>query len=777
MSGLGLLSWQSNDAYVAEQDAAKQQERERQSMLQMETALAGHIRTCWESAKTAKRDVEERLLDCMRRVKGEYSADKLQAIQKSGGSAIYMMLTATKVRAAESWVRDILIPTSEKPWGLEPTPVSDIPAPYMQQINAQVMQQAQAMQQQGQPVDPAMIQQMQEQAVEQIRTQVQEKAAEAADRMEKLIEDQLAEGLWLESLESFIYDFAAFPAAIIKGPLLRKRKTLQWAEGWQPVKADEIRPEFQHVSPFDLYPSPDSTDIDDGAYIIERTRYTRAQLNSLIGVAGYDEQSLRDVLREYGQGGLRDWLWSDTERARLEGRKHDLISPADTIDGLHYYGSAQGTQLLQFGMSPETITDPLAEYQVEAILIGRHCIRCVINDDPMERRPFGKASFQPVPGSFWGIAIPELMADIQDVCNATARALINNLSISSGPQVDVSMDRLAPGENPADIYPWKIWRTKSDRVAGGGNNPAVRFFQPGSNSAELLNTYNTFEQKADDATNIPRYLYGNERAGGAGNTASGLSMLMESANKGIKAAIGHIDSGVIRRMIEALWLHNMQYHPDSSVKGDCKAVPRGSSAMLQRERTQMLRQQLFQQLVNPEIAQQAMGVKGQIELLRSVTDGVGISGLVPDGIEDVIEQQSQQPSPEQQLAQQELQAKVQKLQAEAQKISAAAAKDSAETESKLPAEVQKLLAEIQKLTKEAQHAGRSDAPPPRPRAEQAQAAGGYGAQQLPGMAGAGGMAGQPQRRMPGLSGENLRPAGDQPQPGGAQADPGSGQRY
>lgn len=748
MSNLGLLGWQSNDDFVAEQNEEEQARLERESMMQVETALAGHIRSCWESAKTAKREVEERLLDCMRRVKGEYDGQKIQAIKQSGGSDIYMMITATKVRALESWVRDIIIPVSEKPWGLEPTPVSEIPAPYMEMINAQVSQQLQAMMQQGEQINESVIQKMQEKASEALRSQVQERAAKAAEKMEHLIDDQLTEGLWIPSLEAFIHDFAAFPAAIIKGPILRKRKTLQWADGWEPIKADEIRPEFQHVSPFDIYPSTDSTDIDDGAFIIERTRYTRAQLNSLIGVEGYDTESLRNVLKEYGQGGLRDWLWSDTERARLEGRHDELISKTETIDGLHYYGSAQGVQLLQYGMSPEKIEDPLAEYQVEAILIGRHCIRCIINDDPMERRPFGKASFQPVPGSFWGIAIPELMGDIQDVCNATARALVNNLSISSGPQVDVSIDRLAPGEDPSDIYPWKIWRTKSDRVAGSGNNQAVRFFQPGSNAGELLSVYNQFEQKADDATNIPRYLYGNEKAGGAGNTASGLSMLMESANKGIKAAIGHIDSGVIKRMIEGLWLHNMQYHDDPSVKGDCKAVARGSSAMLQRERTQMMRQQLFQQLVNPQIAQQAMGVKGQVDLLRAVTEGAGIHGLVPEGAADMIEQQSQQPNPEQELAMAELQAKVQKLQAEAQRISAAANKDSAETESKLPVEVSKLLAEIQKITSEANNAGRSNAPPPRPQLPQTFGTG--SPQQYAGMGSAGTMAQEPQAGMPGL---------------------------
>lgn len=699
MAGLGLLHYQSNDELTAEQEAERARQREQERAFEMETQLAGHIRKAWDSAKTAKQDVELRLLDCMRRTKGEYDRDKMAAIEQSGGSAIFMMITATKVRAAYSWVCDIILPDGEKSWGLEPTPLADLPPELMIQISQQISAYLMETIQQGQPIDQAVIDQIQKKASDMLKKQVGEKATEAAEAMEALIEDQLAEGRWEAALKEFIHDFSQFPTAFLKGPILRKRPTLSWAQGWTPIKTYEIRTEFDRVSPFDIYPSPDATSIDDGAYLFHRIRFTRSDLTRLIGVDGYEDESVRDVLREYGQGGLREWLWQDSERAHLEGRDHDQLSKPETIDGLHYWGSAQGTQLLQWGIDPSEIQDPLAEYEIDAILIGRHCIRCVINDDPLERRPFGAASFQPVPGSFWGIAIPELMSDVQDVCNASARSLVNNLSISSGPQVDVVQDRLAPGEDASDIYPWKIWRTKQDNVMGSGNNPAVRFFQPASNAAELLNVYNTFEQKADDATNIPRYAYGNEKVGGAGNTASGLSMLMESANKGIKAAIGHIDTGVIRPMIEAMWLHNMLYSNDPAVKGDCKAVPRGSSAMLQRERTNSIRQRLFETVVNPEIVQKALGVKGQVELLRAVASGAGINGLVPEGVEDQIEQQSQQQSPEQQLALKELEAKIQKLSAEAEKIAASASKENAEAQM-VPAEMQKVVAEIQKIYSE-----------------------------------------------------------------------------
>lgn len=709
MASLGLMQYKSagdmraddeNEAQrIADEDARKRDA--------LESSLGSHIRRCWEEAKTAKQETEYRLLDCLRRRKGEYDPSKMAAIKAEGGSAIYMMLTTTKCRAASAWVRDILMPASERPWGLDPTPLADLPPEFVQPVFQQFMQQAMMQaQQSGQQPDP---QQLMDAAESHIRQAVQEKAREAAKRHEELIDDQFAEGEWDEAFEGFIDDFVTFPAAFIRGHNLRRVSSLGWMEGWQAVKTQEIKPQWYRVSPFDMYPSADATTIDDGAYIIERARFTRGHLNKLIGVPSYSTESIREVLSEYGQSGLRDWLWSEGERAELEGRGHEWLTRGQTIDALVYCGGAQGTSLLQWGVDPDEVEDPLAEYEVEATLIGQHVIRVKFNRDPLERRPYHKASFQPLPGSFWGTGIPELMADIQDVCNATARSLVNNLAISSGPQVEVYEDRLDPSEDPTDMYPWKVWRTKDSNVTG--NNPAVRFYQPSSNAAELMGVYDKFEMRADDATNIPRYAYGNERVGGAGNTASGLSMLMESANKGIKDAIRHIDRGVIRRVVEALWLHNMQYSDDNSIKGDVNVIPRGSSAMLIREQTHQMRSQFLQMTANP-IDMGIIGQEGRRKLLESIADKLDLPGSIPT--EDEMEQntaaQNEAGQMMQQLDQAIKQAEMKEKTAKAEKTMAEVDEtraDTQKTQALTPLEAKKLLAEILKMMQPESQNGRA----------------------------------------------------------------------
>jgi len=711
MASTGLLQYRSAGDMMREEQAQQLADEEARRKELLESSLGAHIRRSWDEAKMAKQEMELRLLDCLRRRKGQYPAEKLEAIRQEGGSAIYMMLTNTKCRAAAAWVRDILMPANEKPWGLEPTPIAEVPPAYLMPVFQQFMQQfqqkqaiqAQQAQQQGQQMSPVDPDEVMKKAEDHVRRAAQERAEEAAERHEELINDQMAEGRWDEAFEAFIDDFVTYPAAFIRGHSLRRVSTLAWQEGWKPIKTQEIRPEWYRVSPFDLYPSPDAVDIDDGAYIIERDRFTRGQLQKMIGVPSYDTEAIKQVLQEHGQNGLRDWLWTDGERAQLEGRGHEWLTRGQTIDALIYSGGAQGTSLLQWGVNPDDIEDPLAEYEIEATLIGRHVIRVKINRDPLERRPYHKASFQPVPGSFWGTAIPELMADIQDMCNATARSLANNLAISSGPQVEVYEDRLDPSEDPTDIYPWKVWRTKDSNITG--NNPAVRFYQPTSNANELLTVFERFEIKADDATNIPRYAYGNESVGGAGQTASGLSMLMESANKGIKDAIRHIDRGVIRRVIEALWLHNMQYSDDKAIKGDCNVVPRGSSAMLIREQTHQMRTEFLAMTAN-EFDMSIIGQEGRRDLLEAVAEKLDMPGVIPseEKMQENMAQQQQAGQAMQQLEQAIKEAEAQEKAAQAQERTANAAKTQAEmqetqadtekTRTLTPLEARKLLLEI-----------------------------------------------------------------------------------
>jgi hypothetical protein len=135
--------------------------------------------------------------------------------------------------------------------------------------------------------------------------------------------------------------------------------------------------------------------------------------------------------------------------------------------------------------------------------------------------------------------------------------------------------------------------------------------------------YEHWETKADDATGIPRYTYGNDATGGSADTASGLSMLMNNAAKGLRRAISNVDLNVIAPTINDTFYNEMLYNPDHSIKGDCIIVPRGAAAILVRESHQSKRLQFLQLTANP-IDAPIIGPKHRAALLREVAQSLDL---------------------------------------------------------------------------------------------------------------------------------------------------------
>src|SRR4029079_5144260 len=104
-----------------------------------------------------------------------------------------------------------------------------------------------------------------------------------------------------------------------------------------------------------------------------------------------------------------------------------------------------GRLLIQEGMEqgsgPGQIQDELRDYFVQAWVIGSYTIKVQLAPSPRRRHPYYITSFEKVPGTPVGNGLPDILNDVQEAGNATLRAMINNLSIASGPQVVVNMDR------------------------------------------------------------------------------------------------------------------------------------------------------------------------------------------------------------------------------------------------------------------------------------------------------------------------------------------------
>lgn len=633
MAGLTLLRVASNSDIDR-----REQEREAHNALieqQNQPVMLGmmaYLRECWEAARMAKKPIHDEMLMALRQRTGEYEPSKLSQIRQHGGSEVFMMITEVKCRAAESWLRDILLSDGSPPWDLAPTPIPDLPPEVQAEIVEAFGQKVvETIQLSGQAPSPDEMLQLREMVAQDFRFRKMQEAQNRVDRMSLKIQDQFVEGGWPEAFNDFVTDLVTYPAAFLKGPVIRRRKRLAWGQspetGRIEAVADEsLVPEFERVSPFNIYPEPGITHPDDG-YMFEYHEFTRTDLADLIGVPNYDEEALRALLRE---GPQQSWIIPDlyTQKDELENKYHTTMRPTDVYDGVEFWGRLSGNMLIEWGIPAEEIDDPEREYDSTVLVIGPYIVKAVLNHDPLGESPYSKTSYIKTPGSFWGKGIPEIIRDVQNVCNATARALVNNMGVSSGPQVEVNLDRVPPNEDITQMFPWKIWQTLNDPM--GSSAPAVRFSQPDSRADELMRVYEYFSKLADDHSGIPAYIYGDTDVKGAGRTSSGLSMLMGAAGKGIAQVVGYIDSDIIKPIVHRQFIFNMRFDEDESIKGDAQIVARGATNLANREIVDARRLEFLNFTGNP-VDMEIIGVNGRAALLREVAKGLKmpIDEIVP----------------------------------------------------------------------------------------------------------------------------------------------------
>lgn len=638
---------------LADMARDEKREAEARSNAPVIQSLASYVRDCWSAAKTAKlQTVEPRMIHNLRQRRGEYDPEVLAEIREQGSSEVYMMLTSNKCRAASAWLRDTLLGArDEKCWTIDPTPMPDLPEEMRQSVIAEAMQDAMTWYNTGLPMTREMMYELTLTIKDRQLQEARTKAKKACDRMELKMEDQLIEGGFDKAFSAFIDDLVTFPSAILKGPVMRRKPRLQWAQGANgaliPQVTDTLTEEWERVDPMMAYPSPSATNPNDG-YFIERHRMSRTALSELIGVDGYDDAAIRAVLDEYGRGGLHEWLFIDTAKAQAEGRSLSAVqaSPEATIDALQFWGSVQGKWLSEWGL--EGVEDLTKEYHCEVWLIGTWVIKATLNYDPLHRKPYFKASYEEIPGAFWGNSIPDLINDCQVMCNASARALANNVGIASGPQVVYNVDRLPGGEDLTQMYPWKIWQVTSDPYSGSAK--PIDFYQPNLLASELMSVYERFATLADEYSGIPRYMTGeNAGMGGAGRTATGMSMMMGNAGKTIKQVINNIDTHIIKPMIERQYIHNMLYADDPELKGDVNVTARGANALVVKDAAQVRRNEFLQITLSNPVAQQVVGMEGIAALLheQAKTLDMDADQIVPPPEVLRMRQQAQQAAPAQ----------------------------------------------------------------------------------------------------------------------------------
>ena len=259
MAGLTILRVVGNEDLVRiEREQAEKDLSARQNAPVM-LGLVAYLKQCWDAARISRDPITDIMLTAMRQRNGEYEADKMQAIRSQGGSEVFMMITEVKCRAAESWLRDILLDSGSPPWSLAPTPIPDLSPKDSEELQLAFAERImEVLQASGQAPSRTQLAELKEAVAQEFRFKILQAAQNRVERMQTRIEDQFTQGGWADAFNEFITDLVTFPAAFVKGPIVRRQRYLKW-DGTTLQPGERIAPEYERVSPFNIYPEPGIT--------------------------------------------------------------------------------------------------------------------------------------------------------------------------------------------------------------------------------------------------------------------------------------------------------------------------------------------------------------------------------------------------------------------------------------------------------------------------------------------------------------------------------------
>ena len=503
--------------------------------------------------------------------------------KKTGRSKVFLNVTAPKTDAAEARVTEMLLPTDDKPWSMEPTPVPDL----VKAID-------------GNDQTPVtLVDGAQVPAADAARA-VMTKAQAACDEHEKWVEDNFIEGQVYTELRRVIRDAARAGTGIIKGPIPVGREDRRWqiADGMASLSIQQrIAPTSKRVDYWDFYPDPAcGEDIHAGSYVLERDYLTARKLRDLAKDPSYDREALSQCLAE----GPKRRARSDRNDDR-DYPGQSQVSDGDVYEVWYHYGDMPVDELRALGLPEldkqlESSDAELTHVAAIATLVNDRIVKATLNPLDTGEFPYDAFRWELVTGQFWGRGVPRKMATSQAMLNAAARAMLENAGLSAGPQLILRKGMVEPADGKYEFTGRKLWFFTGDDTVKDVREVMQVLAVP-SAQQELANIIQFALQMADETTGLPALIQG-EQNPGVPETLGGQTQRLNQANSGLRRRAKQFDDDLIVPHLGRWYAYGMQHGPEA-IKGDLQVKAKGSSTLFQRDQSNLFLMQSAPMLQNP----------------------------------------------------------------------------------------------------------------------------------------------------------------------------------
>ena len=557
------------DQYYQEQEVTEKSEQAERDMAERLRVFGVRLQSKADDQVQQRYSIDERWLDDLRQFNGQYDKVTAATLAASGGSKLFVNITRNKVNAAEARLIDILFPTDDRNWGIQPTPV-----PYLSKI---AKDEDPVQNEDGSPFVTDKGVQVEKRDIAQ---GVIEEARERSNAMQDEIADQLTETNYNSVNRDMVHDAVLYGTGILKGPVILGKTRQKWSEVVddqgqvaQVIEiVEDLKPGAERVDPWDFFPDMQSRSIDDAEFIFQRHYMSKKALRDLADKPGFLRTQIAEVLKQ------------DADNSHTASHLQEMQSMAGLssyengrFEVWEYHGSVEKEDLIAAGVEVDE-DDVFTDYNGVVWFSEGRVIKAVINPADTGDMPYSVFNWEGDDTSVFGVGIPFLMRSSQKVLNATWRMLMDNAGLSVGPQTVINSQVVRPADGNWRLTPHKVWELTDKN---GNVNNVFGSFEINSHMTELIALFQYARQIADEETALPQIAQGEQ--GSATDTASGMSMLMNSANTMLRRVVKNFDDDVTRPFIKRMYDWNMQFNPKEDVKGDFCIDARGTSSLLVKE--------------------------------------------------------------------------------------------------------------------------------------------------------------------------------------------------
>lgn len=656
------------DIQTQESDAKKTMTKKEQMLITLASKLEGKF----DKYSAAREEKENEWTKAIRQYEGMWDVDDRTKIEKALGYDLDsapppVNITRPKTNIAIARMQDSQFPVGgDFNFVMEPTPVPTLirkelsvedPYPEMQAEAA-----AQGIPEKDVP------------SPKEVAATIIEEAAEAARQMCKEIRDKLIETGYGAKARLAIEDLAILGSAVVKGPVLSSHvrriyqpEATKSGETIQVLGAiQEDKPDTFRVDPRLFYPDPSARmpdEVDDCfelhimppskfLALAENPSFMRSQIIKA-ALIGPDSTALPNSV-------------TDTS----------FLNSGVVVDNRYivkeYHGPIDKQSLFDGGIiDEEDMEDELSTFFGEVWICNGYIIRMSLDYiEGSQRIPYGIASWERDPSSVFGHGVPFLLRHPQRVINNAYLMLLDNASLTSGPQIVLNKEMIEPASSDGnyDIAPMKVWFLTE---YGADVREAMQFVDVPAQMAGISAIIDMAMNFSDMESSTPILQQGEVPAGN--NTLTGIAKVMSATNINQKRASLNWDDYITVPLIQRYYHYIMQYGENEEAKGDQQVRIGGATERIESElRAQELERLLGMAMSNEEFQLQVDPAKAFRQFATLIRAGDILRS--PKEIEEIkakAEQEAaqRQPDPEgmkAQAAMQTAQAKMQEIQLKGQ---------------------------------------------------------------------------------------------------------------